>query len=167
MSAFYGCSALKIFDWPSELVQIYASAFKHCSSLKSYVFPHKISIYGETCFQYAFAPEYYDEDDLGVFDLHLSAGATFIDGQAFHGYNSLTGIPRKIHRLYLGDETNSVGEFGTQPYIVSGAFNSTPIDYVVIYCNTEDHGSWTDTNTGAPSIFTTVTNGTKSFVFPN
>ena len=167
MFAFHGCSALKIFDWPSELAQIYDNAFKHCANLKSYIFPHNITVYGATSFQYAFAPEYYDEDDLGVFDLHLSAGATFIGGQAFHGYNSLTGIPRKIHKLYLGDETNSVGKFGTQPYIESGAFNQTPIDYVIVYCDTEDHMSWTDTATGASSIFTSVTNGTKSFVFPN
>lgn len=147
--AFDGCANLKIFEWPANLRILFESAFRFCFSLKSYKLPENLYFIGETAFQQSFAPDYYEKDDSGknvlgiISDLYIPGSVTTINAQAFHGYQGMDpGPPKKIHRLYLGSASDSMGVFDPS-LMKSNAFENTEIDYVIIYCNgTEEYNSW-------------------------
>lgn len=68
IDCFNGCSNLKIFEWPPTLRHILSRGFANCLKLTSTRLPAKVTLLGESCFLYAFAP---DKTNPKTVDIYL------------------------------------------------------------------------------------------------
>jgi hypothetical protein len=149
---------LKVFEWPENLRIIFQDAFKSCRNLTSTDLPDNLYAIYASAFQWGFGP------DGSAIKLYLPGSIRLIQALTFQGYSNDAGGLKKIRVLQFGDEEHPVGEFNESVSVTSTAFVNTTIDYVIIYCDTTHHSSWTSES--ALKCFPALTN-VNNIKFPN
>jgi hypothetical protein len=135
--AFSGCSNLKIFEWPDDLRVIHTRGFAECRKLASYKIGRNIRFLQSGAFIYTFAAEYQEQKLL---NLHLPSTLETIERSTFAGLSGDRLGARSIDKLYFGSGLSDVMKVKTS--IEDGAFTSTNINKVIVFCNPEDFQNW-------------------------
>ena len=155
-NAFYACSGLEAFAFPSCVTDIPASMFTYCSKLRDVTIPEGVTSIG----QYAFArcgslrtislPESLNSAGMGAFsgsgleEITIPEGLTYISRSFFEECGSLAEV-RLQEGLQTIDENAFKGCLALSEITIpasvttlySSAFTNTPSSLkIYVYCNT-------------------------------